>query len=378
MPITQIPLKDPPPPPRPDGSDLYEARHWETAYRDFDAERVPHLLIELQDDLARSRVREAAWISIIVHLVLILLIVSEPNLEKWFGKWWPHRSIVAVSPMNTRDKELTYLELPPDQQKITKRPNTNIISDKNRVGMSHSPHLDPKELKKILDSSRPGTPGPTVPPTPPSQPQPPQAAQNAASQQGQQQAQQQPPAPPAPKQMAKLQPPPVSASKNPFGSATSVQSSLQQAERAALANRGAGSAGYSGGGGDYGLGQGQRGSQMMGPAEVLSDTQGVDFGPYLQRILHDVKQNWYLLIPDSARPPIMKKGKLAIEFAILKDGQVPAMQLVATSGDVALDRAAWASITNSQPFPPLPTEFHGDHLSLRFYYYYNPDKNDLQ
>jgi TonB family protein len=84
------------------------------------------------------------------------------------------------------------------------------------------------------------------------------------------------------------------------------------------------------------------------------------------------------LIPDSARPPIMKKGKLSIEFAIVKNGQVPAMQLVLSSGDVALDRAAWASITNSQPFPPLPSEFHGDYLSLRFNYYYNPDKNELE
>ena len=372
MPITQIPLKDPPPPPRPDGSDLYEARHWETAYRDFDADRVPHLLLELQDDLARSRVREAAWISIIVHLVLILLIVNETTLGKWMDKLWPRRSIVAVSPLKS-DKELTYLELPPDAQKITKRPNTNIISDKNRVGMSHSPHLDPKELKKILDSSRPGTPGPNAPPTPPSQPQPPQVAQNPASQQGQQQAQQQPPAQPAPKQMAKLQPPPLGGPpKMTFDVPKSAESAIQQAARAALENRGTG--GYVGGdGGDYGLGQGQRGSQMMGPAEILSDTQGVDFGPYLQRLLHEVKNNWRLLMPDSVRPPIMKKGKLAIEFAILKNGQVPAMQLVATSGDIALDRAAWGSITNSTPFPPLPPEFHGDHLSLRFYYFYNED-----
>ena len=155
----------------------------------------------------------------------------------------------------------------------------------------------------------------------------------------------------------------------------SAESTIQQAARAALENRGAG---YGGNAGDYGLGQGQRGSQVLGPAEVLSDTMGVDFGPYLQRILHDVKQNWYLLIPDSARPPIMKKGKLSIEFAIVKNGQVPAMQLVLSSGDVALDRAAWASITNSQPFPPLPSEFHGDYLSLRFNYYYNPDKNELE
>ncbi len=46
---------------------------WETAYRDLDA-RVPHLLIQLQDDLERSRWREAIWISIIVHLVLTIVL----------------------------------------------------------------------------------------------------------------------------------------------------------------------------------------------------------------------------------------------------------------------------------------------------------------
>ncbi len=46
----------------------------------------------------------------------------------------------------------------------------------------------------------------------------------------------------------------------------------------------------------------------MGNLEILSDTQGVDFGPYLQRILQDVRENWYHAIPESAE---MKKGKLA-------------------------------------------------------------------
>src|SRR5438132_1624455 len=81
------------------------------------------------------------------------------------------------------------------------------------------------------------------------------------------------------------------------------------------------------------------------------------------------------LIPESAA---MKKGKLAIEFAITKDGQVAGMKLVASSGDVALDRAAWGGITGSNPFPPLPTDFGGQYLSLRFRFYYNPDKADLE
>jgi TonB family protein len=154
----------------------------------------------------------------------------------------------------------------------------------------------------------------------------------------------------------------------------SAATAVEQAARASVSNR----SGYGGAEGDYGLGQGRQPTQALGQLDVLSDTMGVDFGPYLSRVLHDVRENWYNLIPEAARPPIMKKGKVAIEFAILKDGSVTGLQRVATSGDVALDRAAWAGITASNPFPPLPTQFNGQYLALRFYFYYNPDKNELQ
>jgi TonB family protein len=83
-----------------------------------------------------------------------------------------------------------------------------------------------------------------------------------------------------------------------------------------------------------------------------------------------VRKNWIRLIPESDQ---MKKGKLAIEFAITKDGKVAGMKLVGSSGDVALDRAAWGGITASNPFPPLPSEFGGPYLALRFRFYYNLD-----
>ena len=67
----------------------------------------------------------------------------------------------------------------------------------------------------------------------------------------------------------------------------------------------------------------------------------------------------------------MKRGKVVLEFAILKDGSVAGLKVVGTSGDVALDRPAYGSITGSNPFPPLPREFAGQYLGLRFSYYYN-------
>lgn len=366
MPITQIPFQDPvapPEKPQPEQLGLYDQQDWETAYRDLDA-HVPHLLIQLQDDLERSRWREAIWISIIVHLVLTIVLWNLNLIEKFVG--W-HTAVVV--PMATQDKNLTFLALPPDLQKPTRRPNTNIASDKDRIATSRHPELDPKELRKILATPPPGAPGMTGPRAP--QPAPPQAA--AQNQPPSQQPQGQPQ--PRPQfqsdQQAQLQTPArPDNSFSKYAGAMTPGAAIQQATQGVAANRAAGA----GQGGDFGLGTGAHGAQM-GPFEILSDTQGVDFGPYLQRILEDVRQNWYHLIPESAE---MKKGKLAIEFAITKDGKVADMRLIATSGDTALDRPAWGSITASNPFPPLPSEFTGPYLALRFRFYYNPDKADLQ
>jgi TonB family protein len=366
MSITEIPPRNPVPAtqaPTPPGGDLYDASGWETAY--LEMHDVPALLIQLQDDLSRSRQREAFWISVVVHLAIVILVVNSGRLEGLMRK----RSVILVSPQDLiKEKDLTYLELPPDEQKLTKRPDTNRISDKDRIATSKAPQLDRKELKKILDSARPGPPG--------SQAQS-QPAAPAPAAQGPQapQAQPSPQPPPDQNQAARLQTPPAERPTPNFNTgAMSAGSAIEQAARAAMSNRG----GYGGDNGDYGLGQGKQGGEAIGPMDVLSDTMGVDFGPYLARVLHDVRENWYRIIPESARAPLMKKGKVSIEFAILKNGQVAGLQIVGTSGDVALDRAAYGGITASKPFPPLPTEFGGQYLALRFHFYYNPDKSDIQ
>ena len=367
MAITQIPFQDPvapPEKPQPEQLGLYDQQDWEQAYRDLDA-RVPHLLIQLQDDLSRSRKREAVWVSAIVHLLLVILLAN----TNFIGKFLPHRAIGVPLNLN-RDKDVTFLALPPDAQKLTQKPKTNVMSDKDRIATARHPELDPKELKKLLATPPPGAPGPTGPRIPQAAPEamPPSA----------QPSPQAPPQQSAPRpqfdsnQQAQLRMPARPDSKsvfNKYATGMTAGSAIQQATQAAAANRGGG-----GQEGDFGLGTGAKGRQY-GAFDVLSDTQGVDFGPYLQRVLQDVKENWYRLIPESAE---MKKGKLAIEFAITREGKVADMRLVASSNDTALDRAAWGGITASNPFPPLPGEFTGPYLALRFRFYYNPDKADLE
>jgi TonB family protein len=369
MPITQIPFQDPVAPPeksQPEQLELYAQRDWETAYRELDA-RVPHLLVQLEDDLQRSRKREAVWISVIIHLVIFIGLWKFNFIEQFI----PIHS-VAVVPLNNRDKDVTFLALPPDAQKVTRKPHSNVLSDKDRIATSRHPELDPKELRKILPTPPPGAPGLRGPRA--TQPSPPPQAmmQNPPSIQPQQNA----PAAQRPRfesnQTAQLQAPPQpNNSFSKYTQSMTAGEQIQQAAQGAAAKRGAGGGGQEG---DFGLGTGAHGRQL-GALDILSDTQGVDFGPYLARILQDVRENWYHLIPESAE---MKKGKLMIEFAITKEGQVADMKLVASSGDVALDRPAWGSITASNPFPPLPSEFTGPYLALRFRFYYNPDKADLQ
>jgi TonB family protein len=330
---------------------------------------IPVLVVQLQDDLARSRVREAFWISVVVHLLLVILAVTLP---RWTNFGRPVRVLTAEQLLS--NKELTYLDLPHDIQKVDKAPDTNKLSDKNRIESTRRPTLDRKTLEELQDARRPGAPGQPGPagPSRPAMPAPP--PQMAQRQSG-------PQAPAAgyarqteSQMQARIQTPPAGGARpNPFAQSLSPGNALEQAARAAAARR----AGGGGSGGDYGLGVGSPHGVQSG-MEILSDTMGVDFGPYLARVLHDVRINWYNLIPEAARPPMLKKGKVSIVFFIMKTGQVQGMKVEIPSGDVSLDRAAWGGISGSNPFPPLPGEFRGPYLALRFHFFYNPDRNEMR
>jgi TonB family protein len=366
MSLTQIPLQEAPQPSPPEKNlpeqgDLFDAVTWESAYREM--HDFPTLLIQARDELARSRKREAFWMSLAAHMVLIVLFWNSNKLAKLL----PQR-IVMVAANSPDKKDLTFLELPPDAQKIIKPPKTNVLSDKTRIAESRNPKMDQQQLKKLLDAMRRGRQGPAPQP----QQQPPAEAQAQPPQQPPQ------PKPAEPTSTAKLQVPQIQQpQRSPFDQRPrSAEQAINQAAQQAASSR---SRYGTGDEGDLGLGQRQP-SARVGPYEITSDTMGVDFGPYMQRVLHDVKQNWYAVIPESAQAPILKKGKVTIEFVILKNGQIAGMRYIFPSGDVALDRAAYGGITASNPFPPLPKEFAGQYLGLRFTFFYNPDRNeaDLQ
>jgi TonB family protein len=103
--------------------------------------------------------------------------------------------------------------------------------------------------------------------------------------------------------------------------------------------------------------------------ELLGDPMGVDFKPYLIRILAAVKRNWLAVYPESAR--LGRTGRVQIVFSIARDGSVPKLVIGLASGTRALDLAAVAGIDSSTPFPPLPNDFKGSQVVLQFTFSYN-------
>lgn len=107
----------------------------------------------------------------------------------------------------------------------------------------------------------------------------------------------------------------------------------------------------------------------QGRLELMSDPMGVDFRPYLIRIMSLVRQNWFAVIPESAR--LGNRGTVQLQFIISRNGQVPKLVIAMTSGTDSLDRAAVAGVSASVPFPPLPQEFKGQEIRVQFSFKYN-------
>jgi TonB family protein len=312
-------------------------------------------LPEEDDVVSIYRRREAAWISLITHAVIIALLIFIP-------KWNFNRPVIV--PIKEK-QETTFIPLPDDLLKV-KPPKTNITSDKNRIAQTKTPTVDKETLRKLMDARKAGPPKASPPPPAgqQAQQQNPATAQSTAPVPGMQ------PTPPATAQVESPQP--ATPKKSPFAIAspgTSVNDAIHSAAT------GHGNAPVAFGGGEYGSGI-KPNVAAKGGLEILSDTMGVDFGPYMKRLKFTVENNWKP--PESALPPIMRKGLVIIEFSITKDGRVMGMKLVGKSGDVALDRAAWGAITAAIPLPSLPKDFAGDYLTIRGFFYYNPDKNDLE
>ncbi len=98
----------------------------------------------------------------------------------------------------------------------------------------------------------------------------------------------------------------------------------------------------------------------------LFDTRGFAMGEYASAIIERIKGNWY--IPSNLRK---SQGRTTVVFFIDKDGRYTEARIIASSGSQSLDLAALNAIIGSNPFPPLPKGFPGDHVGAKFVFSYN-------
>lgn len=343
----------PPEPPRLSRSSRYE-------------DLSTHDLLTVIDDLENSRnwvsLREKLWIAIIIHLIVLWFLLYGP-------KYILHERVRVVNPaeqLEKNKKDLTYLETPSDIKPMKPTRPTPVISNKDHQAQSPHPTLDKKTLEQLEAMRRAGPPAPKPGPKanqqPAPQPAPPQP-------QPAQQAQQQPrrPAQPLPSNPKSEIEAPQPATKPGLKLQNMPSTPGQEMQEMA---RNATHTGQFGG--DMGANAPSEHPGNQGAVDILSDTMGVDFGPYIQRVILDTKRAWYPIIPEEAQPPLLKQGRVGIRFKILPNGTVApgSMVLELPSGDVALDKAAWAAITYAG-YPPLPKHFKGPYLELRFYFLYN-------
>jgi len=318
-----------------------------------------HLLLELEQEAALWRRRTMFLLSVVLHGVAVALLLVSPQLFKRGAE------MLGIRLEPAPKREATFLWFPPELIERLKEPppETNILSDKDRRAQGRSPIINP--FGNRMPYSEGNTPLPEIaggaPPSPPVVP--PQAPAGSST-----------PSPPPEesKEESRLRlmdvPPAGSGGEAQLRVPLSTPGeAIQQSLEAAARGRAGGP----------GLGPGDSAAQFRNydpnfsteAPLVLSDTRGVDFGPYLARVVFNVRRNWYSMIPVAAR--LGQKGRVAIIFEILKDGSVPELRLVGSSGSDALDRAAVGAIRASNPFPPLPEEFTGNHLVLQFIFLYN-------
>ena len=269
MPSTEAPTSPPGRPPEP------FSRRKRVRYEELDPDELLHLIDRLEDERSRALRREGIWISLIAHLLLFWFLIYGPR----FRSHQPH----VVNP-NDNKKDLTYLNLPPDAQKEVKPKPKAPLSDKNRVAQSAHPTLDRKTLRQLEAMKKAGPPIPVAPPQAAPQPAPPTPVPPQQAQ-----ARPAPPPPPPPQQslLNEPKPAPTPPARPSFDSGPqNAGDAIRQAERNAAQNPG----GISG---DYGQNApSQHPALGFGP-EILSDTMGVDFGPYMRRVIEATKRSWY-------------------------------------------------------------------------------------
>jgi TonB family protein len=308
-------------------------------FGELEEHELVRLLDTIEDERARGRFRESIYISLFIWLAIAWV--------AFYGPKYLWHSPQLISPTEAlQQQEMVRLNAPVLPHRASAPP----------------PKIDRGTLDKLRTMEAKRTPAPVFP----KEPAPPSATQPLPSNPAPELPKPAMPVPvtPRPAMPVPEAPAPQPATKPNFSTPGSASQEMQQAMEGSKNAVGDGGTGIRGGG------NGRAPALGAGP-EILSDTQGVNFQPYLGRIMRMIYEQWIPLIPEEARPPLSKQGTTLVRFTINPDGTIGMMHLDGSTHDDALNRAAWGSIPAVGKFPPLPKEFHGPNLELRIHFLVN-------
>ena len=327
------------------------------------------LLLAWDTAADQARSRRAGTLSIVTHIIAVVILFSLPRE-------------VFRPPVETR-RIVTPLVFPL-KQPTQKAPNTE------KVGKSFSVEALLPRQNVRLPESRPSTtrpralqppPAPVAKPAPPAPMIEPPKIDAALKDNGPVLPPSLTPGPAPPPQIQAEEKPKL-AFETPGGFSGNGQgvpkeappsTSVADAMRALAHSNGSGIVVGDLGAGPGGLGPGinqpPAAGRQQSSLQLLSDPMGADFRPYMLQILQTVRRNWFAVMPESAR--LGRRGTVALQFAIAKDGTVTKIVFASNSGVDSLDRAAVASISMANPLPPLPVEFRGNVIRLQLTFAYN-------
>jgi TonB family protein len=107
------------------------------------------------------------------------------------------------------------------------------------------------------------------------------------------------------------------------------------------------------------------GDGKFGPS-IQFDTKGVEFGPWIRRFIAQIKRNWF--IPYAA---MAMKGHVVVTFYVMKDGRVMELAVPGPCNVDAFNNAAYNAMASSNPTYPLPPEYPSDRAFFTVTFYYN-------
>lgn len=303
---------------------------------------------------------EVVLLTIIFHLVMIIMILLAP---KWMPRWLPVRAAQPLVLQQPPKEQTRFVFVQPRVERPAKPPDRAEPSDRDRQARSLERAPNPTNP---LPFSRGNTfERVDQPPAPVARgrgPQPDPMAGQMARNQPQNQPQPDSQSSRVPEFSAPLTPPsakpPAAATQNGAGG-TAAQPGGLMGDAIRNLQRSMRDEAFQNLGGTGG---------QFGP-EIQFDTKGVEFGPWLNRFIAQLRRNWYAILPYEAM--LGTKGHVAITFNVHKTGALTDVTVVGPCPIDAFNNAAFGALMATNPTQPIPAAYPDERAFFTVTFFYN-------